>query len=263
MQENNVDVEYSEPEAEQENDYVEPESEQETDQETTETEKAPEVEENGPERYNQRINKKHRELMEERRQREAAEARIQELEAKQQQTQRPEIPPLPDPYDEDFDAQMHARDRKILEVARYDAQQAALNEQHQQQQLQRQQQEKQQLETLATTYAQRAAKLKISPAALKDAGETVAAIGIDQQIVEHILQDERGPLITKYLADNPDELERMQTMTPVRAAVYLETTVKGKINGGVRRVNVPEPPETLSGGGATKRERGPKGARYE
>jgi hypothetical protein len=232
--------------------------EQESDEVT-----APEAVEGGPERFNQQINKKHRELMEERRAREALEARLQEIEAKQAPQSRPEIPPLPDPYDEDFDAQMKARDAKILEAAKYDARQETLYQQQQQQREQQQRQKQTELETLANSYAQRAAKLNITGDMLKAAGETVAAVGISDQLAEHILQDEQGPLITTYLARNPGEIEALQNLTPFKAALYLEQKIKTRLSGGRKQADIPAPADTLRGGGTTRKERGPAGATYE
>ena len=62
-----------------------------------------EEESKDPAGFTKRINQKHFELMEEKRAREALEAEVVALKAKITEIQKPVIPPLPDPYDDDFD----------------------------------------------------------------------------------------------------------------------------------------------------------------
>jgi len=233
--------------------------------ETQETE-APESvqgeEENkDPAGFTKRINQKHFELMEEKRAREALEAEVIALKAKIPEIQKPVIPPLPDPYDDDFDVKMSQRDEAIKRVAAYEAQeeinQARLQEQHRL----RQEGLNKSLVESVKTYSDRARTLNISENELKVAGQTVAAYGIHDSVAEFILQDEKGPAITAHLARNPEMLDAISKLNPIHAALYIANNVKPKLLSA--KTELPEPAETLGGGGVSKRERGPKGAKYE
>ncbi len=217
---------------------------------------------NEPSGFTKRIHQKHHELMEEKRAREAAEAELARIKASSEQ-QRPVIPELPDPYDDNFDQLIAARDKAVQEAAIFDANQRQSQAQRESTEQQRIAEQQQQLVTAVKTYADRAATLNISPEALQVAGQTVAAYGIDDQLASYILGDEQGPLITTYLAQNPAELEKISGFSPMQAAVYLETNIKPKAGSVKRNSSAPPPADTLSGGGAPPKERGPKGAKYE
>ena len=200
--------------------------------------------------------------MQEKRAREAAEAELARIKA-ESQPQRPTIPELPDPYDDNFDQLIVARDKAIQEAAIFDAKQQQSQAQRESVEQQRIAQQQQQLVTAVKTYSDRAATLNISPDALQVAGQTVAAYGIDNQLASYILSDEQGPLITTYLAQNPSELEKINTLTPMQAAVYLETNIKPKAGSVKRNNSAPAPADTLNGGGVAPRQRGPKDATFE
>ena len=232
--------------------------------ETPETEAAEPVqaeeESKDPAGFTKRINQKHFELMEEKRAREALEAEVIALKAKIPEIQKPVIPSLPDPYDDDFDVKMSQRDEAIKRVAAYEAQeeinQARLQEQHRL----RQEVLNKSLVESVKTYSDRARTLNISENELKVAGQTVAAYGIHDSVADFILQDDKGPAITAYLARNPDMLETISKMNPIHAALHITNNVKPKLSA---KTELPEPAETLSGGGVTKGQRGPKGAKFE
>lgn len=233
--------------------------------ETPETEAAESVqadEENkDPAGFTKRINQKHFELMEEKRAREALEAEVIALKAKIPEIQKPVVPPLPDPYDDDFDVKMSQRDEAIKRVAAYEAQEEINQSRLQEQHRLRQEGLNKSLVESVKTYSDRAKGLNISENELKVAGQTVAAYGIHDSVAEFILQDEKGPAITAHLARNPDMLETISKMNPIHAALYIDNNVKPKLLSG--KTELPEPAETLGGGGVSKRERGPKGAKYE
>lgn len=215
-----------------------------------------------PAGFTKRINQKHYELMEEKRAREAAEAELARIKA-DSQPQRPVIPDLPDPYDENFEQLIQVREKAIQDAAVFDATQQHLQAQRESAEQQRVAQQQQQLATAVKTYSDRAASLNISPEALQVAGQTVAAYGLNSDVAGYILMDEQGPLITTYLAQNPGELEKVSQLEPMRAAIYLETKVKPNA-GNVKPSNAAPPPaDTLSGGGAPPKDRGPKSAKYE
>lgn len=198
---------------------------------------------------------------EEERKRHEAERRIQELQAKLPQDLRPDIPPPPDAWDDDYEDKISQRDEAIKKAAEYDARKL-VEQQYQQQEQQRIQQAKQQeLMTQVQAYSERAKSFGIDEVSLRDAGQRVAQYGISDDVASFILNDEEGPLITDYLAKNPLELERVRSMSPVQAGIYIATTVKPKT--ARTPTKAPPPADVVDGKSAPARERGPKGATFE
>jgi len=175
----------------------------------------------------------------------------------QQDPQRPAIPPMPDPFDDDFTEKMQARDKAVQEATRYDFEQQVRQQQQQAEQQARQQAAMQGLQETAQAYSERAKKLGIKADELKIAGQQLGAAGLDANMVMHILQDEVGPKITTYLAQNYSELEKVKAMSPLKAAVYLENVIKPKATQK-KGVQPPPPAGSVRGSGAAERI-GPKG----
>lgn len=214
-------------------------------------------------RLDKRINQKHRELMEERRRAEELQKRLDAIEQKQTE-QRPEIPKIPDPYDDDYDEQVKRRDAAIAAAAAYDARQEQLAEQKRLASLQEQYRRNRDLDNMVTSYSDRAAKAGVKPEDLAEAGQFVAAYGVSDDLTRFILADEQGPSFTMFLARNPGHLDAIQGMSALQAVSYLESKVRPNlVNPRKNSEPAPEPAETLTGGGVTPRERGPKGATYE
>lgn len=218
---------------------------------------------NDPAGFTKRINQKHFELMEEKRAREAVEAEIIALKARMPENHKVEIPPLPDPYDDDYDVRIAQRDEAIKKVAIYEAQESVRQNHLEEQHRSDVESKRKALAESVKTYSGRARNLNISESELKVAGQTVAAYGIHDSVAEFILQDEKGPAITAHLARNPEQLEIVSKLNPIQAALYIASNVKPKLSSKTKADELPDPPETLSGGGVSKKERGPKGAKYE
>jgi len=216
-----------------------------------------------PAGFTKRINQKHFELMEQTRAREAAEAEIARLKSQIPENSKPVIPPMPDPYDADFDERMRQREEAIRQTAIYEANEQARQAQLSDQNNARLAEQQRNLVAAVNTYSERAKALGVSESELKVAGQTVAAYGIAEPVAEFILHDDKGPAITAYLARNPEQLEAMSKLNPLQAAIHVATNIKPKLTDRPRTADLPKPPDTLSGGGVAKRERGPKGATYQ
>jgi hypothetical protein len=213
--------------------------------------------------FNDAIAKKTAKLYEERQERERLAKEVEELKKRVPQDQRPEVPPMPDPYDPDFEVKVKRRDQVILEQAQFDARKAAESEyQYQQQQRRLYEQQQKQIER-EKSFVERSEKLKVSQDELGRAVQTVAQLGgIGKDASDYVMEDALGPQIVMYLAENPQEVEILASLPATKAAVYIETGIKSRLSAK-RVVPAPEPPEHLGGKGAAERDRGPKGARFE
>lgn len=216
-----------------------------------------------PAGFTKRMNQKHFELMEEKRLREAAEAEVINLKSKLPNVQKPVIPDLPDPYDEDYDIRIKQRDEAIRNAAIYEANEEIRNNQIQSQNKAEQERKNNDLVKSVETYSGRAKELGISENELAVAGKAIAAYGMHDDVAHFILSDDKGPAITTFLARNPAELEAISKLSPMQAAVHISNVIKPKLQLKNKISAIPEPADTLSGGGVKKSERGPKGAKYE
>lgn len=212
--------------------------------------------------YQKIIAEKAYEARQARREKEELARRLQELESRVPQQERPTVPPVPDPWDDNFEEKLRQRDEALRKVAAYEVQQNFIQQQRQQAEQQAAMQKQQALAKKVETYSQRAQQLGIAPDELAQAGQRLTG-AISDQLVEHILADDKGPLLTKYLAANPLVVDSLSAMSPMQAAVFLETQVKPKAaQFSAKRVsNAPEPVDVLSGNGAAPFE-GPEGGQF-
>ena len=198
-------------------------------------------------------------LQEEREARQQLEAEVQKLRPQQQaQPGRPEVPPMPDPFADDFDAKMQQRDEALQRATQWDAVQY-LTKQHQDAQRKaKEEAEQAELEKTVTAYQNRARKLGIKDAELQVSGRQVAAVGMAPELVQHVLHDAQGPALTVYLANHIEELDKIGGMSPIGAAIYIETQIKPKLT---KRVSNPPPAplESVRGSGQREGKLGGKG----
>jgi hypothetical protein len=252
---------------EEQEETPDPDSESATDSGNSTHEKQVEFTEEQQKVFNDAVGKKVFKLREKEREAETLRRRLEELEARIPQQGRPVVPESPDPFalsDVEYRQKLVQRDQAIREAAAWEAQQQALQWQRQQAQLEQQQrqQERQQAEVMA--YADRAKKLGVAAAELQEAGTLVAGYGIDPALVEMILADDHGPLLTKYLAKNQLELERLVQMPVTMAAVRLATDLKAKAVAMKPKVTkTPDPLNQPRNSGVSPKPRGPSGATFE
>jgi hypothetical protein len=194
---------------------------------------------------------------------EAAEKRLQELEAQLPKENRPSIPSLPDPYDADYQQKIAARDEAIKAAAAFDAKQELVRNQQQNVQRQRVEAQQQELVKSATVYKERSDKLGINPSELQTAANALSSFGISEDLTKFLLKDEQGPLMTMFMARNPIVLERMSGLSPLEMGHYIASEIKPKLATVKPRTQAPAPADVLDGGGSPRSERGPKGAKFE
>jgi len=179
------------------------------------------------------------------------------------QSIRPTIPELPDKYDEDFAGKMATRDQAIQEASTFDANQQAAQQLLNNQALAAQQTQQKASQDLAETFVGRSEKLGVSKENLQTAIETVAAYGGLGDVANVVMENENGPLITAYLAENPAEVLAIQKLPPMQGVAYLVSNVMPKAVANKPSPGAPAPVDGLSGNGTTVSDEGPAGATYE
>ncbi len=203
---------------------------------------------------NKAINKKHWEAREAERKADAATKRADDAEARLQKLEQgdePVIPPIVDQYDEDYEAKVKARDEAIQRKAQFDFQQKNVADQATRTQNEQVQAQQAKVDGLVTEYNDRSTKLGLDAKKVDDAGMRVVDYGISAELAQFILADEEGPLITTYLADNPLELDRLGKLSPMQAAVRVNSVIREKAASLKPKVTqAPEPAEVLNGRGA-------------
>lgn len=221
-------------------------SETETSDLAPESEKTEQI---NQEAINKAINKKHFEKMQALRERDAALARLAQLE---QQIPKNDIvvPELPDPYDDNYRQKMQEREAIIAYKAVMDAQKAQMEAQRVYNRQIEQQKQYQQLEHSVKSYTDKAKSYGISEAELAAAGQAVADYGISNDLTIAILNDSDGALITRYLASNPAEIEALNSLNPYGQAIYIERNIRGKATAlKPKHSNAPKPPTMVDGRG--------------
>lgn len=223
------------------------------------------------EKVQKAINRQHFKYREEERKRVKAEQENQQLRERLQklESQNSEvvIPPLPDPYDEDYQAKITQREDAIRRKAEQDAQKQSVIEQQERQQEAAEQGELERIQAKAKEYDKRITTLGLTPDEIAVAGKTVMEYGIPGDVAEFILDHEQGPLITKYLADNPIVLDELVHLPATQAAVRISSDI-AKAAASLKQnnaSNAPPPPDTLTGRGGVGEGASPflTGAKFE
>jgi hypothetical protein len=136
--------------------------------------------------------------------------------------------------------------------------------QAQQQQAQQQQAEQERVGKVLNEFQGNAVKLGVDEQELNLAIQQVNTYGIQQDLGMHIMERPDGPLVAKYLASNPLELDNLSGLSPYQAAIYVESQIAPKAAGLKKRTtSAPDPLTPPRGAGQPPKERGPKGATFE
>ncbi len=185
-------------------------------------------------------------------------AKLAEIEASQPKPVAPEIPPLPDPDDyfgdtEGYNAEMAKRDKAIAESAEFNAKQTVIDD-HNKRESQRQEMERfeGQQKSIAG-YAESAKSFGIDPQKMQQEAATVSQFLASPELDDFVVNDPQGPLVTSYLASNVLELDKIKSMSPPQAAVYIATQIKPKLASAGKQSTAPNPPDVIDGGGAPEK----------
>ena len=215
---------------------------------------APEVAPDSPEGFKKVINKKHFELKEAERRAEALQEQLDAIQAQQAPQlpeQRPEILPVRSPADFDTDEQYLEYDKQRIEsVQAQVAYDNAVTQQQNAQQAQQQaaiEQQIQEAKQRSDKFEERAGTLNVTPEVLQ---ASVAAIGhynIGQEKANFILDHEQGPVIAEFLASNPEVLGKIQSATPMQAAVLINGSVAEAAAAMKKTSSAPAPAQVTEG----------------
>lgn len=166
----------------------------------------------------ERVNQLTREKWDERRKRESLEKRLQELEAKNQ----PSLEEVKAP-----DADLAIDDPKAFaeqqrQYSEYLTKKAEREYQDKQRQEQSKAQQQKELEERVGTYTKRAQKLGIGLDELKKASDQISQVGVHDDVVNFILDDDDGPAITAHLGSNLEDLLAVAEASPLKAVAHIE-----------------------------------------
>jgi hypothetical protein len=181
--------------------------------------------------------------------------KVQQLEQKERERQASlvgEIPPMPDVYDDDFEAKLKARDESILAKARFEASNEAFLQQQQQLQQNQVEAKQRELNELSNSFFSNALSGGASESEINSVVTTLNNNGMTSDLGEAIMSDKAdGYSIAKYLATNPMEAVELNTMSPVLAGAKL-AEIKAKANVALKpkQSETPAPAEVLKGAGA-------------
>lgn len=207
------------------------------------------------EAINKAINKKHFEAQQAKRERDELARKLAEYEEKQREMEAAKydnIPPIPDAFDDDYEAKMAERDKALLAQAQFRAQQEAYNRQQEQLRQQQEAQKYQEFNEQVTKYGMRAKELGIPQEELQAAANTVGTLGLSDDLVRHIIADKDGPLIVRYLAANQADGIDLAQANPYSAGAKLIEIKQKASSLKPKKTGAPPPPTDISGKGAPK-----------
>ena len=245
---------------------------EETQQEVTTPESEPEKTEdpNSPDKIQQKLAESEFKRRQQRRELEDAQKRLADVERAQREAEmgkRPEVPEMPDPYDDDYQSKMAARDKALTDAAAWDARaetQKQLEQQSQQALLNQQQQV---LAEATNEYEKRGIEAGITQSEMDAHADRFLQpdMGATKDEIVFVLQDAAGPQIAKYLAENPIEANAFASMPsgPARL-VHLATQIKEKAQASrVETTKAPDPVPSIDGAGGRTEDPHLKGAIFK
>jgi hypothetical protein len=202
--------------------------------------------------------KKQKQLKEETRKREDIEQQLKETQAKLAEfttVKRPVVPPVPDTLDPNYDVLTAERDEIIRAQVKFDTD---ANAQTAQQEVNTQNYINQRNKEVAAKKVAYEAKVVDLGISTEDASkyDKVVADSLGQahwQTAEYMVSHEQGPLIVKYLATHPLELDALSELSPLQAVAEIEKAIiAGAKDPEPAKPNTPDPSKVLDGKGAPK-----------
>ena len=168
----------------------------------------------------------------------------------------PEIPPVPNYMDADFDQKMKDRDAIIVQHAQKNANEQALEKVRIDQANADQVQELETVKASVKKFDDRTEELKLDKATLIESQNVVGGfLTGKKELARYLLADDSGPLNVLYLSQNAAELEKISKMPETDAAVYIATQVTPKaLELKPKTTNTPDPVYVPNGKSKTEME---------
>lgn len=199
------------------------------------------------ERFVKRINKKHREMMEAKEEAERLRKELEEARKTQTAEAPPEIPKV-DPYADDYEEQLKARDRALIARSKWEAKEEARLELEREAKAKAAQAEQERFAKIATDFYARGEKQGLKAERINDSAGALAAMGFPQDVARDLLEDDDGPLIITYIASNPEIADQFIGASGYKAAQLIEKQVRSAIRPAAKKPSVkpaPEPDEPI------------------
>lgn len=205
---------------------------------------------------NREIGKKTFKLREAERNAKALEQELRSIKAEREKVAAPVIPPMPDQFDDGYEQKVAARDQAIADHSQWRTEQAVIARQHHEAEQRLHQQRQESFEKSVEEYEKRSLRLGVSKEELHSAATVIGSCGLNRGLIDAIVQDENGPLITTYLANNPDAMEEVMSRDPVSAGIYITRNIVPKLQPRkTKTTNAPEPAPVLRGNGAPPKDK--------
>lgn len=224
-------------------------------------------EEINQEAVNKRIAEKHRGMKDAERAQVAAEKQRDDLQRQLDEANKkpaPVIPDAPDQFDDNFATLQANRELAIQQKAQFDHEQQLLTDSANRAAQAAVDKKNQEAETTRLGFVDRTKELGIDINTIDVAGKTLTSFGIGDELGSYLMKDADGPLIVNYLANNLQHLESVAGMSPMDAAVFIQTTVRPEAQKlKPKQTEAPDPAVILTGNGQPAKDLGPSGATYE
>ena len=188
---------------------------------------APAKELTAEEKAQKAINKQHFKYQEEKREKLKAQQDLEEANAKlaalEKDQPAPVIPPVPEQFDDDYEVKVAARDEAIRAKAAYDQSQLAIAQREQDDLNTQAAKRQQEVQMTVDAFKRGIGDLGLDTAQMQERENIVASYNPSPDLAKFIL--ESGPLTVKYLAENPLEMDSIVGMSPMMAAVYINSKI--------------------------------------
>ena len=181
------------------------------------------------------------------------EQQLKDLQAQVPQQVAPVSSDIPNQYDFDTDQDYHnavnqwrSNEQAVIQNQERQRLQGALQQRQQQQEQQRQQEE---MAKTLTSFSANAVKAGVEEGELNEAVNRINDYGIDQNIGMGIMQREDGGLITKYLANNPQAIDQLNSAGAFGAGQLIAQIAGKAAKLKPQQSSAPKPADTLDGSG--------------
>jgi len=215
------------------------------------------VKDDDPDGYQKRMNKVIAEKYQEQRAKEALEAENKALKEKALQVTStiaeeltaPELPE--DMFDETALREYHKKTASYnLKVAQETAEKAAQKSFEQRQEDDVQRQRKQNQTKSIQSYIENGLADGLSTEQIQQNEQVISASGMKADVGNYIMTDKNAAKIADYLARNPQELNELNKLDPMAAAVHISSKIKVRALSSGGATKAPDPVKPLKGGGA-------------